>query len=115
MALAFVVTLEKDLPTPDAIAAYAKAKTGKALAREVDRLDFPARRRSVSPLTSLLSESQAALRAEMEAEGFDTSKMRLPPEVWYAAAEGLKTLRAGRVRHGQPQRLQAAQCDPPRP
>ncbi len=94
MALAIIVTLEKELTTPAAAAAYAKAKTGKALARESDRLDNAARTRGVSPLTSLLSVSQAVLRAQMEADGFDTSKMRLPPELWFDAAEGLKTVRA---------------------
>lgn len=93
MALAIVVTLEKELPTPAAAAAYAKAKTGKALGRESDRLHTAARSRNVSPLTALLSENQAVLRAQMEAEGFDPSKMRLPPELWFDAAEGLKTVR----------------------
>lgn len=92
MAFAIVVTLEKDLPEP--AAAYAKAKTGKALARESDKLDTVARSRGVAPLTSLLSENQAVLRAQMEANGFDPSRMRLPPELWYSSADGLKTLRA---------------------
>ena len=91
MPLAIVVTLEKELPES---AAYARGKTGKALARESDRLDSVARSRGVQPLTSLLSESQAVLKAQMEAEGFDTSKMRLPPEIWFDPAEGLKTARA---------------------
>jgi hypothetical protein len=30
----------------------------------------------------------------MEASGMDPSKMRLPPELWYSASEGLKTVRA---------------------
>jgi len=96
MALAIVVTLERDLPDPAALAAaaYAKTGSGKALARESDRLDFAARRRDVPSITSLLSESQAVLRAQMEAEGFDPSKMRLPPESWFNAADGLKTVRA---------------------
>lgn len=93
MAQAIVVTLEKDLAAADA-AAYAKAKSGKALARESDRLDSAARRRGVSPPTSLLSENQAVLRAQMEANGFDPSKMRLPAELWFSAAEGLKSARA---------------------
>ena len=43
---------------------------------------------------ALTSESHAVLRAQMEAAGMDPSKMRLPPELWYSAAEGLKTTRA---------------------
>jgi hypothetical protein len=92
MALAFVVTLEKDLP--DAAAAYAKAGNGKALARESDRLDTAARARKVTPMTSLLSESPAALAEQMREQGFDPAKMRLPPEQWFAASDGLKTVRA---------------------
>lgn len=92
MALAVVVTLEKELP--EAAAAYAKAGSGKALARESDRLDTAARRRGVTALTGMLSENQAALIAQLEADGFDPSKMRLPPEQWFPAAEGLKSVRA---------------------
>lgn len=92
MALVMIVTLEKVLP--DALAAYAKTKSGKALAREADRIDSAARRRSVTPLTSLLSENPVVLAAQMQAEGFDPTKMRLPAEQWFAAADGLKTVRA---------------------
>jgi hypothetical protein len=91
MALATVITLEKDLPE---VAAYTKAATGKALARESDRIDTAARRKNVPSLTSMLSESQAALAAQLTADGFDPSKMRLPPEQWFSAGEGLKTVRA---------------------
>lgn len=92
MAHAFVITLEK--PLPEALAAYARGGTGKALAREADRLDTAARGRHVTPITSLLSESQAALAEQLRSEGFDPAKMRLPPEQWYSAADGLKTVRA---------------------
>ena len=92
MALALTITLEKDLP--DAMAVYNKNPSGKALARESDRLDSAASRRSVTPITSMLSESQKALIAQMIEEGFDPSKMRLPPETWFTAADGLKTVRA---------------------
>ena len=91
MAQAIVITLERELPES---AAYAKAASGKALARESDRLDSTARRRSVATLTSLLSESQAVLAAQLKEEGFDPTKMRLPPEQWFAAVDGLKTVRA---------------------
>jgi hypothetical protein len=94
MAWALIVTLEKELPDAAASAAYAKAAGGKALARETDRLDSAARRKNVSPITSLLSESQGDLRAKLEADGFDPSKMRLPPELWFDSGDGLKTVRA---------------------
>ena len=92
MAQAIVVTLEKEVP--GASAAYAKAGTGKALARESDRIDFAARKRNVPALTSMLSESQAALIEQLKADGFDPAKMRLPPEQWYPAADGLRSVRA---------------------
>ena len=91
MALAFVVTLEKELPAP---AAPVKSANGKAIARESDRIDSAARRKNVEPPTALLSENQAALIEQLKADGFDPSKMRLPPEQWFPAAEGLKTVRA---------------------
>src|SRR5206468_3029647 len=92
MAQALVVTLEKELP--NASADYAKAGSGKALFRELDRLDTAARRRGVTQLTAQLSESQATLIAQLVAEGFDPSKMRLTPEQWFPATEGLKTVQA---------------------
>jgi len=91
MAQALIVTLEREIP---ALAAYTKSGTGKALARESDKLDFTARRCKVEALTSMLSENPAALAAQMEADGFDPSKMRLPPERWFGAAEALTSVRA---------------------
>jgi hypothetical protein len=92
MALAIVVSLEKELP--EASMAYAKAGSGKAIARESDRIDTAARTRKVAQLTSMLSESQAVLFAQLKEEGFDPSKMRLPPEQWFPATDGLFTVRA---------------------
>jgi hypothetical protein len=91
MALAFVVTLEKEIPE---LAAYTKGKTGKAIGRESDKLDSTARRKGVETISAMLSESQAALRAQLEADGFDPSKMRLPPELWFDAGQGVKTVQA---------------------
>ena len=92
MAQAMLITLEKDLGGPSE--AYAKGKTGKALARESDRVDLAARTKKVAQITSMLSENPAALIAEMQAQGFDPSKMRVPPEQWFPPAEGLRTVRA---------------------
>ena len=92
MAQAIIVSLEKELS--EAHAAYVKTKSGKALAREIDRLNLAARTVKVATIESMLSESQAALIEQMKAEGFDPSKMRLPPEQWFSAAEGVKVARA---------------------
>ena len=93
MAFAIIVTLEKELPGT-AAAAYAKAKTGKALAREAEKLDFAARCKGVAQPSPLLSESQTALIEQLKADGFDPAKMRIPPENFYPAADGLKVVRA---------------------
>jgi hypothetical protein len=92
MAAAFIITLEKELP--EAQTAYAKAGNGKSLAREESKLDLAARTKKVPAITALLSESPAKLIAQMKAEGFDPSRMRLPPEQWFSAADGLATVRA---------------------
>lgn len=96
MPQAVVVTLEKELP--EAMAAYVKAGNGKALARESDRIETASRRRKVPSFLSLLSENQAALIAQMKEQGFDPSKMRVPPEQWFSAADGLNTVR-GLIEH----------------
>jgi hypothetical protein len=90
LALAITLTLERELPES---ANYAKAKSGKALVREAERLDLAARTKHVDSLESMLSESQAALAEQLRADGFDPAKMRLTPERWFAAANGLKTVR----------------------
>lgn len=91
MPLLITITLDKPIPE---LAAFSKGGTGKALARETDKLDSAAKRKDVSPITELLSESQAVLIEQMKADGFDPSKMRLPPEQWFPAGDGLKTIRA---------------------
>jgi hypothetical protein len=92
MAQPIIITLET--PLPDAQAAYARASSGKAIGRELEKLDFAARCLKIPGLTSLLSESQAALIAQLKEQGFDPAKMRLPAEQWHNAADGLKTVLA---------------------
>ena len=96
MAQAILVTLEKELG--DAHAAYVKSKTGKALARELERVDFAARKCKVTQPSSLLSENPAALMEEMKPQGFDPAKMRIPPEQWFPAPDGLAVVR-GLIAH----------------
>ncbi len=85
------MTLESELPET---AAYTKGGTGKALARESDRLDSAARRKGVTAITSMLSENPAALVAQLIEEGFDPARMRFPSEAWFPAADGLQSVRA---------------------
>ena len=92
MAQAILITLEKDLP--DATAVYTKGGTGKAFARELERIDFAARKCKVAQPSTMVSESQAALIAQLKEDGFDPSKMRIPPEHWHPAGEGLAVVRA---------------------
>jgi hypothetical protein len=92
MALALIVTLQS--PLPAAMATYEKSKTGKALVRESDRLGSAARRKGVEPLTAMLSEDPKILIEQLRADGFDPTKMRIPPELWHPASDGLKTVRA---------------------
>ena len=95
MALAVIVTLEKEIP---AQTAYAKSKSGKAIARELEKIDHAARSKKVTGPSALLSENPAVLAAQFQAEGFDPTKMRIPPEQWFPAAEGLKSVR-GLIEH----------------
>jgi hypothetical protein len=90
VAQRIIIALEK--PLPDAEAAYAKASSGKALGRELEKLDFAERCRNIPDMTSLLSESQVVLIEQLKDQGFDPSKMRLPAEQWYSAADGVTTL-----------------------
>jgi hypothetical protein len=92
MAQAILVTLESDVP--GASGDYAKSATGKALFRELERIDFAARKVKVTQPSSLVSESPDALVAQLKEDGFDPSKMRIPPERWFPATEGLAVLRA---------------------
>ena len=93
MAQAILITLEREIPG-EASEAYAKSKTGKALARELQRVDFAARKCKVAQPSTMLSESSAALIEQLKADGFDPAKMRIPPENFFPASEGLAVVRA---------------------
>jgi len=92
MAQAILITLEREVP--EASDTYAKSGTGKALARELQRVDFAARKCKVAQPSTMLSESSAALIAQLKEDGFDPSKMRIPPENFFPASEGLTVVRA---------------------
>jgi hypothetical protein len=60
MALAIILTLERDVPTAPRPAANA---TGKAVAREADKLDFLARSADVAQPSSMLADGLRTLSA----------------------------------------------------
>ena len=91
MALAITVTLQQ--PVPDAPTPPRNA-TGKSLARVADRLDFLARSSGVPQPSSFLSERREEILAQLIADGFDPSRMRVPPEVFHPATEGLRSVSA---------------------
>jgi hypothetical protein len=91
MALGFIITLERPFDGSDALL---KPATGKALARESARIESAARRKGVTGISGFLSEDQSRLVEQMKADGFDPSKMRIPPERWFTAGDGLVTVRA---------------------
>jgi hypothetical protein len=92
MAQAILITLAQDIPQESEV--YARSKTGKALARELERIDFAARKCKVAQPSTMLSESSAALIEQLTADGFDPAKMRIPPENFFPASEGLAVVRA---------------------
>ena len=89
MALAFVVTLEKELPAAAAAVRKGAERQGARPRGRPDRLRRPPQERRAAD-RRCCRESQAALIEQLKADGFDPSKMRLPPEQWFPAAEGLE-------------------------
>ncbi len=91
MPLAITVTLEREVP---AAPPRPRNALGKSLAKEADKLDFLARSANVPQPSSMLSERRAELVAQLIADGFDPARMRLPPETFHPAADGLRTVAA---------------------
>ena len=93
MALALIVTLQSPLPT--AMPAYEKNEDRqKRWYANPTKLGWAAKCKEVETLTAMLSENSAVLIEQLKADGFDPTRMRVPPEQWHPAAHGLKTVRA---------------------
>jgi hypothetical protein len=94
MAQALLVTLEQDLPAGDALAGVQQVGHGQGAGPR----DRPRRLRrpQVQGHPAVLARlgNQAALIAQLKEDGFDPSKMRVPPERWHPASEGLAVVRA---------------------
>jgi hypothetical protein len=66
---------------------------GKALIHRQRDLDELARRISVEPLSHFVSANPEALARYLAQQGLDAADYSVPEEEWFAAADGLKTVR----------------------
>jgi hypothetical protein len=66
---------------------------GKALIHRQHDLDELARRVGVEPLSHFVSANPETLAGYLTQQGLDPGEYSLPEEEWFAAAEGLKTIR----------------------
>lgn len=89
MSSALFIVLERQVPGIDA-----SSVSGKSLARQLEWLDRTAKELSVPPLSDFISVSPQEAAAFLEDEGQSDSGLRLPPEKWFDAAAGLRTVQA---------------------
>ena len=86
MSVAWYVVLENNIPGFD------PAVDGKALARAGDMLESIAKDKGVRPLMGYFSTSPEEISGFLEDHGATFEKA--PPEEWFTAEEGLKTVNA---------------------
>jgi hypothetical protein len=90
MSVALYIVLERK------VEGFDHAVNGKALGRAGSALDRLAESAGVQPLMQFFSASPQESAAITEGEGIDieSTGIRLPPERWFPAEDGLKTVRA---------------------
>jgi hypothetical protein len=89
LSTALFIVLARKIPGIDS-----SSVAGKFLACHLDWLDEAAKKLVVRPLTELISMNPKEMAAFLEGEGRDTSDLSLPPEQWFDAEEGLRTIEA---------------------
>ncbi len=96
MCVAYYIVPERPVPDLDCFV------DGKALAHVRDGvIERLCREAKVRPLEDFLSESPEEAAATFEYEGIDLPPDGFPPEQWFAAADGLETVRALLARVGE--------------
>ena len=87
---AFLIALEREIP------GYSLKMDGSALSRSSEQLEELARKAKVKSLMEFFSAAPEHLEAFIEDHGVDPTKAKAkwPDEQWYAAEDGLTTIRA---------------------
>ena len=99
MSVAYYIVPERPVPDLDCFV------DGKALAHVRDGvIERVCREAKVRPLEDFLSDSPEETAATFEHEGIDLPPDGFPPEQWFAAADGLETVRALLARLGELER-----------
>ena len=93
MGLGWHVVLESELPVPAADPAQ-----GRSLIFYQHELDELARRLGLAPLTGFVSAVPERVAEYLREQGLDPERFPIDDEEWFAAAEGLQTVR-GLVNH----------------
>jgi hypothetical protein len=86
---ALFIVLAREIPGIDA-----SSVGGKFLARNLEWLDEAAKMLVVRPLSELISVNPEDAAAFLEGEGQDATDLAFPPEQWFDAEEGLRTIEA---------------------
>jgi len=86
---ALFIVLAREIPGIDA-----SSVGGKFLARNLEWLDEAAKMLVVRPLSELISVNPEDAAAFLDGEGHDATDLSLPPEQWFDAEEGLRTIEA---------------------
>lgn len=103
MGAAFYIVLEKQIPGLDAVI------DGKMLSKAEERLAEVATRLGVRPLMEFFSMNPEEAGSFLEGEGLDD--VEVPPEQWFPAEEGLRTVQALLAEVGASPELQNAKED----
>jgi hypothetical protein len=88
MGSALFIALEQEIPGFDPFV------NGKVLADASDELDAAAAKLKVTPLMQYFSQDAEETASFLEGEGVEMDDFEIPPETWFPAADGLKTVEA---------------------
>jgi len=95
MSASLFIVLEREIEGVDA-----SSVSGKFLSRQLEWLDEAAAKLHVRRLGELISFAPDEVQAFLDSEGGDAEGFDVPPEQWFDAADGLRTIEA-LVKHAE--------------